>query len=220
MKDIFSLFWSFFKIGTFTFGGGYAMIPLIESEVVRKKAWIRKGEFLELLTLAQSAPGPISLNTAVFVGYSVRGYSGAIAAVMGVIIPSFVIILILAIYLVDLRTNRYVDAAFKGMRPAVVALIAAPIINLARGMGLWKILAAIAAALIVWHFGASPIWFIVGGAAVGIAYAFYDRKGVPVPGNEAAETPAETDRENSNGNTASERKEKRAGENGVRGGGL
>lgn len=179
MKTMLSLFWSFLKIGAFTFGGGYAMIPLIENEVIDRKKWIGRDEFLELLTLAQSAPGPISLNTSVFVGYKVAGYRGAVSAVMGAILPSFVIILLIAVYLADFRSNRYVDAAFKGMRPAVVALIAAPVINLARGMGPWKIAAAVGAALLVWYFGISPVYFIAGGALTGIAYTFFNKKGVP-----------------------------------------
>lgn len=179
MKTFLSLFWSFLKIGAFTFGGGYAMIPLIEREVISRKKWIEKDNFLELLTLAQTAPGPISLNTSVFVGYKVGGYAGAVAAVLGVVLPSFVIILLIAIYFSGLRENRYVNAAFMGMRPAVVALIAAPVFNLARGLGWWKILVAVAAALVVWYFGVSPIYFIAGGALAGIAYAFYNKKGAP-----------------------------------------
>lgn len=179
MKKYLSIFWSFIKIGTFTFGGGYAMIPIIEREIIDKKKWIAKDEFLDLLTLAQAAPGPISLNTSVFVGYRVAGYWGAIAAILGVIIPSFVIILAIAVYLDDFRSNRYVNAAFKGMRPAVVALITTPIIGLVRGMGVWKILAAIAAAFIVSLLGVSPIYFIIAGAVVGLLYAHFNKKGLP-----------------------------------------
>lgn len=177
MKEIFTLFWSFLKIGAFTFGGGYAMIPLIEREVIDRKQWIERESFLELLTLAQSAPGPISLNTSVFVGYKVKGYWGAIAAVLGAILPSFVIILLIAIYFADIRSNRAVEAAFKGMRPAVVALIAAPVINLAKGLGIWKIAIAAAAAVLVWLLGVSPIYFIIAGALGGIIYTFYNKKG-------------------------------------------
>ena len=155
-----SLFTTFFKIGAFTFGGGFAMIPLIEREMIDRRGWIARGDFLELLTLAQSAPGPIALNSAVFVGYKIAGYRGAFSAVAGVVLPSFVIILLIAIYFTDIRENRYVDAAFKGMRPAVIALIAAPILNLARGMVWWKIALAAIAAVIVWQLGVSPVWFI------------------------------------------------------------
>lgn len=85
-----SLFTTFFKIGAFTFGGGFAMIPLIEREMIDRRGWIARGDFLELLTLAQSAPGPIALNSAVFVGYKIAGYRGAFSAVAGVVLPSFV----------------------------------------------------------------------------------------------------------------------------------
>ncbi len=91
LRDLFS---TFLKIGIFTFGGGYAMIPLIEDEIIEKRAWLPKKEFLDLLTIAQSAPGPIALNTAVFIGYKSRGYKGAFAALAGVVLPSFTILLL------------------------------------------------------------------------------------------------------------------------------
>ena len=179
-----SLFTTFFKIGAFTFGGGFAMIPLIEREMIDRRGWIARGDFLELLTLAQSAPGPIALNSAVFVGYKIAGYRGAFSAVAGVVLPSFVIILLIAIYFTDIRENRYVDAAFKGMRPAVIALIAAPILNLARGMVWWKIALAAIAAVIVWQLGVSPVWFIIAGAAAGILHALHDKRGTAGNGKE------------------------------------
>ena len=106
MRPLLELFWSFFKIGVFTFGGGYAMIPLIQREVTDRKGWIPAQEFLDLLTVAQSAPGPISLNTSVFVGYKIRGYAGAVASVLGVVVPSFAIILVIAVYFADIRRGR------------------------------------------------------------------------------------------------------------------
>ena len=176
------LFGSFFKIGLFTFGGGYAMVPLIEAEVIERKKWLPQSEFLDLLTLAQSSPGPIAINTSVFIGYKVRGLRGAATAAFGAVLPSFLIILIVAIFFAGIRHNVIVDAAFKGMRPAVVALIAAPVFGLARGMGWWKIGLAAIAALIVWLLGVSPIWFILVGAVGGILYTFYNRKGAPGTG--------------------------------------
>ena len=161
------IFWSFLKIGAFTFGGGYAMIPLIQHEVIHRRRWIEERDFIDLLTLAQTAPGPIALNTAVFVGYKRRGYLGALSAIMGVIVPSFVVILIVAIFFASIRDNAYVDAAFKGMRPAVVALIVAPIVGLTKGMRWWLVAVALAVALVVWHFGISPVWFLIAGAVVG-----------------------------------------------------
>ena len=167
MRQLLEIFWSFLKIGAFTFGGGYAMIPLIQHEVIHRRRWIEERDFIDLLTLAQTAPGPIALNTAVFVGYKRRGYLGALSAIMGVIVPSFVVILIVAIFFASIRDNAYVDAAFKGMRPAVVALIVAPIVGLTKGMRWWLVAVALAVALVVWHFGISPVWFLIAGAVVG-----------------------------------------------------
>ena len=148
------------------------MIPLIEAEMIQKRGWLSREEFINQLTIAQSVPGPIALNTAVFVGYKTRGLKGALAALVGVIIPSFVIILLIATCFTDFKDNPTVAAAFKGMRPAVVALIAAPLINMAKGMSLWKIALALVAAVVIWQLGLSPIWFILGGAIVGIAWSF------------------------------------------------
>lgn len=143
------------------------MIPLIQHEVIHRRRWIEERDFIDLLTLAQTAPGPIALNTAVFVGYKRRGYLGALSAIMGVIVPSFVVILIVAIFFASIRDNAYVDAAFKGMRPAVVALIVAPIVGLTKGMRWWLVAVALAVALVVWYFGISPVWFLIAGAVVG-----------------------------------------------------
>ena len=178
MRELWGIFWSFLKIGAFTFGGGYAMIPLIQHEVINTRRWLSKGEFLDLLTLAQAAPGPIALNTAVFVGYRQRGYAGALAAVAGVVVPSFTILLLVAMFFADVRDNRWVDAAFRGMRPAVVALIVAPIAGLARGMNAWRMSIAAAVALLVWYFGMSPVWFLAAAALVGLLLAAYRGKGV------------------------------------------
>ncbi|MBR3827265.1 MAG: chromate transporter [Alistipes sp.] len=170
MRLLVEIFWTFLKIGAFTFGGGYAMIPLIQHEVINHRRWLREGEFVELLTIAQTAPGPIALNTAVFVGYKLRGYRGALMAVLGVVVPSFMIILVVAMFFADIRDNVWVDAAFKGMRPAVVALIVAPIVGLARGMNMWLMAVAAATALVVWYYGLSPVWFLMAGALGGVLW--------------------------------------------------
>ncbi|MCM1150692.1 MAG: chromate transporter [Alistipes senegalensis] len=165
-----TIFATFFKIGAFTFGGGYAMIPLIEREVIDRRGWVERREFLDLLTLAQSVPGPIAVNTAVFAGYRIRGLRGAAAALAGTILPSFAIILLIALCFADIRENPVVDAAFKGMRPAVVALIIGPVVSLARGMR-WPMFGVIAAsALAIWGLGWSPIYVLAAAAAAGIAW--------------------------------------------------
>lgn len=171
------LFWSFLKIGAFTFGSGYAMIPLIEREVVDKNKWFSHDEFMDQFTLAQMVPGPFSLNTAVFVGYKLRGFWGAFVSVVGLVIPSFVILLLIAVYLSGFRDNEYVTAAFRGMRPAVLALIAVPCISFMKGMQWWKILLALAAAFVIWYFGISPVYFLLGGAVIGIVEAFCKKGG-------------------------------------------
>ena len=155
---LFELFRSFFKIGLFTFGGGYAMVPLIEAEIIERRRWLPQGEFLDLLTLAQSSPGPIAVNTSVFIGYKVRGLRGAVAASLGAVLPSFLIILIVAIFFAGIRHNP------------VVALIVVPVFSLARGMHPALMAVAVLAALAVWGLGWSPVLLIAAGAAAGIGW--------------------------------------------------
>lgn len=171
MGRYFELFRSFFKIGIFTFGGGYAMIPIIEREVITRRGWIGEKEFYDLLTLAQSAPGPISLNTAVFVGYKMYGYRGALSALLGVVLPSFVILLLVAMFFSQIRQNPIVDAAFRGMQPIVVAIMLAPVLGFTRGMHWSMMSVASALALVVWHFELSPIYFLIVGGVAGLAWA-------------------------------------------------
>lgn len=154
------------------------MIPVIEREVVTRHHWVEERDFFDLLTLAQSAPGPISLNASVFVGYKMYGYWGALAALLGVALPSFLIILIVAIFFSQIRENPIVDAAFKGMRPVVVALMFAPVVGLAKGMKWWAMAVAAAVATAVWYFGFSPIYLLIVAAVAGLLWA--TRKGKEV----------------------------------------
>lgn len=170
MGRYWELFCSFFKIGIFTFGGGYAMIPIIQAEVITRKGWIKEQEFLDLLTLAQSAPGPISLNTAVFVGYKMYGYRGALSALTGVVLPSFTILLLVAMFFSQIRQNPIVDAAFRGMQPIVVAIMLAPILGFTKGMHWTLIALAAAITMVIWYFGFSPIYLLIAGAVVGLAW--------------------------------------------------
>ena len=165
------LFASFFKIGIFTFGGGYAMVSIIQREVIDTRGWIKEREFLDLLTLAQSAPGPISLNTAVFVGYKMYGYRGAVTALAGVVLPSFIIMLLIASFFTQIRHNEVIDAAFKGIRPVVVALMFAPIIGFVKGMRNYAIAIAIAISLIIWYVGISPVYILFAGGIIGVLLA-------------------------------------------------
>ncbi len=170
MRELWNIFFSFFKIGLFTFGGGYAMVPLIEREIVECKKWIPRENFLEMLTIAQSMPGPIALNTSVFVGYKLKGYPGAIAGILGIVLPAFTIILAVAVFFTEIRHNRWIEAAFKGMRPAVVALIIAPIIGLSKGLKWWGYIIAAAVAVGVWYLSVSPVLLLIAGAAAGILF--------------------------------------------------
>ena len=150
------------------------MIPLIQREVIERHKWINSKDFVDMLVLAQSTPGPIAVNTAVFVGYKTAGVAGAVAATLGTVLPSFIVILLLALFFAEVRENRYVDAAFRAMRPAVVALIVAPLMGLVKGMKWYLIAISAAVALLVWYFGFSPMYLIAGGVAVGIAMAVYN----------------------------------------------
>ena len=173
------LFTTFFKIGLFSFGGGFAMIPLIQREVIERHKWIDEKDFLDMLVLAQSTPGPIAVNTSVFVGYKVAGTVGAIMATLGTVLPSFMVILLLALFFAEVRDNRYVDAAFRAMRPAVVALIVAPLIGLVKGMKWYLMGVAAAVAVAVWYFGFSPAYLIGASLVVGVVIAVVNgRKGV------------------------------------------
>lgn len=176
MQSLFTIFASFFRIGLFTFGGGYAMLPLIERELIAKRGWIEQREFLDLLTLAQSVPGPVAVNTSVFVGYKMRGLRGAAAALLGTVLPSFTIILLIALFFTDIRHNPVVDAAFKGMRPAVVALIIGPVLSLSRGMRPVMLGIIVLAAFAVWYLGWSPIYLLIAAAACGIAWELFITK--------------------------------------------
>lgn len=170
----FQLFTSFFKIGAFTFGGGWAMISIIEKEIVDRKQWIGREEFLDLLAVAQSLPGILAVNISVAVGDRLRGMKGAVTAALGTILPSFMIILCIAIFLTPdlIKNNETLSAIFKGVRPAVVALIIAPVISAARAANIgWKTVAIpVVVALLIWSklpVVSNPILYIVLGGAGG-----------------------------------------------------
>ena len=166
------LFTTFFKIGLFTFGGGYAMIPLMEDDVVNKNHWLTKEDFVDMLAVVQTLPGPISVNISLFVGYRVKGVWGAFLSLLGIVIPSFVIILLIAAVFTDFTDNPTVVKVFKGVRPAVVALIAAPIVRMYKtaGVTLKNIWIPIAAVVLIGFLGVSPIWVILATAILGIVY--------------------------------------------------
>lgn len=171
------LFSSFLKIGAFTFGGGWAMISIIEREIVDRHHWIAKEDFLDLLAIAQSLPGILAVNIATAVGDRLRGMKGGIVAAAGTILPSFMIILAIAIFLTPdmIKNNRIISAIFMGIRPAVVALIIAPVITSARAAGLtWKTvwIPLVTALLISLDLGfvSNPILYIILGGAGGFLF--------------------------------------------------
>lgn len=170
------LFATFFKIGAFTFGGGWAMISIIEREIVDKYHWIERDDFLDLLAIAQSMPGILAVNIATSVGDKLRGPKGSMVAAAGTILPSFIIILAIAIFLTPdiIKNNRVVSAIFMGIRPSVVALIIAPVITSAKAAKLkWKTvwIPLVVALMISIDVGfiSNPILYIVLGGLGGFA---------------------------------------------------
>lgn len=173
-RIIFKLFTTFLKIGAFTFGGGWAMIAIIEKEIVDKRQWVSKEEFLDLLAVSQSIPGILAVNMAVAVGDKMDGRRGALWAALGTILPSFVMILCIAIFLTPetIKSNEILNNIFRGIRPAVVALIIAPVISSARAAKIgWKTIAIpIVVALLIWSklpFISNPIIYIILGGLGG-----------------------------------------------------
>ena len=166
------LFISFFKIGAFTFGGGWAMIPLIEREVVDKQNWIKREDFVDALAIAQSLPGVLAVNISILIGNKLRGLKGCLMATLGTILPSFLIILAIAIWFVQTYDNPVVERIFKGIRPAVVALIVSPVFSTAKTarINIKTVIIPIIVALSIWLGGDSPIWFVLLGAIGGILY--------------------------------------------------
>ncbi len=165
-------FKTFFRIGIFTLGGGYAMIPLIEEEVVNKHKWVEKEEMLDLIAIAQSCPGVFAINIAIFIGYKLRKVRGAIATTFGTALPSFLIILAIAMFFSQFKDNPYVAAIFRGIRPAVVALIAVPTFRLGQRakLNIYTIWIPIVCALAIWALGVSPIYIIIIAGLAGYLY--------------------------------------------------
>ena len=171
------LFLTFCKIGAFTFGGGWAMISIIQREIVEKHKWIPIDEFLDLLAVAQSMPGILAVNISVVVGDRLRGVKGSVCAAAGTILPSFLMILAIAIFLTPetIKNNDVVSRIFKGIRPAVVALIVSPVLTTARAAGInWKtVIIPVAVALLIYSklpVISNPILYIVLGAIGGYVY--------------------------------------------------
>jgi len=169
------LFLIFFKIGAFTFGGGYAMLPLIQKEVVDNQKWMKEEEILDVFAIAQSVPGVIAINSAIFIGKRVAGTAGAISAALGVILPSFLIILVLASLLIKYRDNEILDKIFTGIRASSAALILLAAVKMAKKAvtNKWGIAIAVIAFLLIVIFDIHALWAVIIGASYGIINCLY-----------------------------------------------
>ena len=195
LKGYLQLFWSFFKIGGFTFGGGWAMITLIEREIVDHRRWMERGEFLDLLAISQSLPGVLAVNIATSVGDKTKGMKGAIAATLGCVLPSFLMILCIAIFLTPdlikiaieretpdlIKNNHVISSIFMGIRPAVVAMIIAPVITSGKAAGItWKTvwIPIVVAGMISLDMGfiSNPVLYIILGGLTGYLIFRLSRK--------------------------------------------
>lgn len=173
MKIAWQLFSTFFKIGAFTLGGGYAMLSMVEKAVVDKKKWIPADEFWDMITIVQSLPGVFAVNTALYVGHKIAGRKGAAAAMLGAIIPSIVIILLLATVFREYRDLPVVERIFKGIRPCVVALILAPSLRMIKSAKItWKTaIIPIVTVLLIWLCKISPAIVILAAILGSLIYA-------------------------------------------------
>ena len=171
------LFWNFFLIGAFTIGGGYAMIPIIQDEMSRR-GWISEEELPDIVALSQSAPGVMAVNISIFAGYRLRDVKGSIAATLGSITPSFCIILAIAMVFTSFKDNPWVVKAFKGIRPAVIALIAVPMVNMAKKCckAWWAWALAIGALILVAFLDVSPIYILLCVIAAAFGYTYFKEK--------------------------------------------
>ncbi len=165
---------TFFRIGLFTIGGGYAMIPLIQQKVVDEKKWVSEEELVDLMAVAQSCPGIFAINIAIFIGYKLKGVTGAVLTALGTALPSFIIILAIALFFQKFRDYTIVEKMFMGIRPAVVALIAAPVFKMAKTakVNAYTIWIPVVAALLIWLLHWNPIYIII---LAGVGGYFYGR---------------------------------------------
>ena len=182
MTALLELFWSFFQVGLFSFGGGYAAMPLIQEQVVERHAWLTMAEFTDIITISQMTPGPIAINSATFVGMRISGIVGALVATLGCVLPSCAVALVLARLYIKYRNLDLIHGALTGLRPAVVALIAAAGVSIlsgalrtASGQMDWLgagIFAVGLLVLLIWK-QVDPIVVMLGAGVVGIiGYAY------------------------------------------------
>lgn len=178
MKEYLDLFWTFCKIGGLTFGGGYAMLPMIQKEIVEQKKWATEEEVLDYYAVGQCTPGVIAVNTATFIGYKLKGILGGIIATLGVVSPSLVIIMIIAAFLKNFADISAVQHAFAGIRVAVVALVIISVIKLAKSSIKDKtgIILAIAAFVLTAFISLSPMYIVISAGIVGLLSMYWGKK--------------------------------------------
>ena len=178
LKTLWQVFASFFKIGAFTFGGGYAMIPLIQNEAVEKRGWVTDDDILEVIAIAESTPGPIAINSATFVGYRAAGVLGSACATLGVVLPSFVIILLISFVLKQFQDIRAVQYAFQGIRAGVLALLCKSLWTMykksPKGWAGYVLMGA--AFVLTAIFDINVIFVIIGCAVFGLVTSRYMKK--------------------------------------------
>lgn len=164
------IFITFFKIGLFSFGGGYAMLPLIQREVVSLHNWVSAKEFIDIVAISQITPGPISINSATYIGCKTAGVFGSTVATLGVITPSIIIMIIISRFFIRFKNNKYMENAFLGLRPATIGLIAAAAILVAYDsfIDLKSVIIFIAAFLLSYRYKLDPILLTVLAAVAGI----------------------------------------------------
>jgi len=172
MRLLWDLYRAFFTIGALTFGGGYAMLPMLEREIVAKHKWSTSEELLDYFAIGQCTPGVIAVNTATFVGYKTKGIWGGIVATLGVVSPSIVIITVIAMVLSNFMDNPWVMHAFAGIRVAVCALIVSSVIKLAKSnvKKYWHIALAICAFVVVAVLGLSPVYVVIACAVLSFIF--------------------------------------------------
>jgi chromate transporter len=172
MAQLLELFWAFFKIGGLTFGGGYVMLPLFEHEIVEVHGWLTPAEFADAVALSASAPGPIAVNVATFAGFRVGGIPGAITGAMAVVLPAFLIMLTLVLFLSHVYENPRVQGMFTALRPAVVGMVAAVVFSLGKTAIIdvkTGLMAAVAFAALVFT-GINPLFVLLGAALIGFVF--------------------------------------------------
>lgn len=172
MKILILLFLTFLKIGAFSFGGGYAMLPVIEREVVQSHGWLTSSEFIDIIGISQMTPGPIAINSATFVGYKIGGVLGSICATLGVVSFSFLLVSIATHYIIKFKDSKLLKAALSGMKPALIGLIISAFLSLAKEsyLDIKSVIIAIIIALLSFKTKIHPILIIVISGVLGLSF--------------------------------------------------